>query len=1052
MTSIDCLTHRLARYKTDTKNQNEKMYSSFEVFGFCSILSSTMRGVLQATVLGLLTSLGAGVAIARAPLEISTDQPANFSAVEADQNKIKAYIGEAQCGGFNLQESVNGKIATVTGAPGRTGIWDGLKLSGMAARADRNADGSVDNDYQYPDGTTGAGAQGFSTACSQDQDNIQKSVWRYSDNPSRPGEVTLNPTIYPHPKFQDPACRWRVKVGAPTVPLNPKNSYNPEIQYGETTDPGNDRQSPSTCTDFCTYLNTWQYYDCLKTVDLVDLTGNIYTGCAEWGNKYLCTDQKVNDAGSACNPGSMEMGNARACIGSECRCQFDAGPKPVNGCIVNPGSQFQEAPVYYSYFRKYSVNFTRDETPSDIPRDDRERSDVPVACYGFYYEFDPKTHQTEPKDRRCVININVSGMGETQKGKGNNGSTTNMVDIDPLATDQQRAQAGSKDIWYQKLGWGFSLLKEESFKNDYQKNLSSVFLDIDNLDKARQTGSQPIAREGEAPQTAISDRLRAFDDSGNRIVVTWWQKQQNEVATLLHPPVVRLLMPPGYAFGIDTTDVVPTNSDTTDLNTKRSKSIEIQLDASEDMLGESLNRIQKSLLLHLEEEPIPVLVPMGSPTDFRARAQEWCTWYIKNNVKKSGGTCDNAPQEVKDVISKLNEYADRIENVRELRAELATYTGKVVDIQEKLTKPITDWVKDNLTAYQNFLAAQKNLINGVAERWRDTEQVMSDFENKTNLPWCMNQRYELPIYSLLEKARTNGDTVSWLPSRADNGKITADGLPNLTITRNRDIIIDFSGITYMTGSLTLPVLKPVQVRLNIPTPTDEPFDPLPDLPSISAIHTAMDNAMKKFPDVETKGKNYDPLSLPPIDPNQIVTVNNTIEQITDTVRQMDDAYDAFWKSIGPLPGEKNPDTGPDSIKTMKEGLECFYWDDPVCQHVEMDLMERFQRIASRKMVMLREDYDSLGVDRRAPGFCQPMDQICQLLHGERPTPDYKWQVNGPKTLPDMTTDLKEAIRNATLPDPVGTIDPKNFPTYDTNINTLLPFYDVPRPTDLTPSK
>ena len=40
----------------------------------------------------------------------------------------------------------------------------------------------------------------------------------------------------------------------------------------------------------------------------------------------------------------------------------------------------------------------------------------------------------------------------------------------------------------------------------------------------------------------------------------------------------------------------------------------------------------------------------------------------------------------------VSEYADRIEKVRELRAELAAYAGAVLQLQQDLTRPISDWV------------------------------------------------------------------------------------------------------------------------------------------------------------------------------------------------------------------------------------------------------------------------------------------------------------------------------------------------------------------------
>jgi hypothetical protein len=1008
-----------------------------------------MRAVFQAAVFCTLTSLLTGTALARDTLTVDTDQPADFQAVQDDQQKIETYLAQTQCGGFNLQESVAGKIANVSGVPGSSGRWDTAPLSGMGVRND---------DFALPDN-----AVGLTTACMSDKSEITKSVWRSTDNAARPGEITQSAITYPHPKFEDPSCRWRIKNPdntfanqAPDIPLKATSDYSPPLNYDEMSQEPNDRQSPVTCASSCTYLNSWQFYDCLETGDATDATGTPYKICNRWGNKYLCTDAEVTNAANACNPSSSDNSNARVCVGSQCRCQADGGPNPGNNCVANPGTTpadaeaKTESPVYYSYYRSYKGNFTRDAVPSDGPADDTTRNGVGVSCYGFYDEFDPKNHQTQPKDRRCVINVDVSTMFDSQKGKGSYGQDTTMNDKDPIASDNQRTKKDTAtDIWYMKLGWGFSLLDEKTFKNTYDQNLSNVYLDTDSLDRGQMTGSWPIDRSGENnPHWAVSDALRSFDDTGKpRIIVSWWQKQETEVSVLLHPAVVRLLMPPGYAFGADPSNPVfaqsSSSSSEMNLDTKRTKSIEVQIDATDDTLGEAFHAVEESFVLHVQEDPVPVLVPMGSPTEFRARAEEWCTWWIR----KSGvPTCDDAPQDVKDLIQKLNEYADQIEQVRELRAELATYAGKVLTIQKSLTTPISDWINNNLQSYENYLETQQNFATDVATGWRAAEQKMTDFQDKTNLPWCMNQRFETPIYSLLD---------DWMPSRADGGKITADGLPNITAPRPQDLMIDFSGINYMTGSLSLPILKPVQVRLQIPSPPsidDEAKigDPLPDLPSISAIRTAIDDSMKKLPKVQT-GATYPPLALPTMDDGQINAVKTTIQQITDTLGKMNDRYDKFWKSIGPL-STNTSDTSRNGIPVMKSKQECKGWDDDTCQHVEMDLMERFQRIGSRKLVMLKEDYASLGVKRRTPGLCQPMDQVCLLLHGERPNPAYIWQINPPKKIPDLGTLARSAVRDATLPDPVGGIDADKFPPYDTDVKNLLPFFDVPKPIDLTPPK
>jgi hypothetical protein len=925
-----------------------------------------------------------------------------------------------------------------------------------------------DDKFIFPNTT-----HGLVTVCPSGTATQTKAVWKPTD--AAPGvEIHQENIVYASPYFEDPPCRWRLQdetgntLEFPPEPLVDNETLTPK-QKDKSMDPEeDDRQSPPNCRDFCIFLNRFKYHDCLDVgKSPPDPAGNQFDICLRWGDKYICSDKEVIAPNGICedSANSPEPANSRTCQGKDCRCQGNGGPI-YNGCKTDGNGH-----NYFSYYRHYDSSYTRDAVPSDGPADDTTRSSIPIACYGFYNEFDPKFHQTQGGDRRCVIKVDVGGMFQSQMGKGEYGQNSEIEDTDPIATENQRVKdEDAKDIWFMKLGWGFSLLKEESFEEDYGRDLSNVFLDIDNLDKASMTASWPIAKTDGEKRLAISDTLRAFDETGEkRIIASWWQKNQTEVAVLVHPPIVRLILPPGYSFGADPTDpLFATQSSSTssadDVYQKRNVRIEVQLDAKDDILGEVLAFVERSFLLHIEEDPVPVLVPMGSPTEFRAKAQEWCTWYMH---KTGANDCTGAPSDVLDVISKLNSYADDIENVRTLRIELALYAGKILKIQEELTKPLSDWMTENLTAYLQYLQQQQATATAVTNSWRQAREAMNRFHDKTNAPWCMNQRFETPVYSLLD---------GWLPSRAYDGNvdgnISADNLPSLNIPRAQDFIIDFSEITYMTGSFKIPVLKPVQVKINIPSPPSVLFedtnieDPLPDLPSIADIRDAIDQTMEDLPDVQAS-ESYPPIELPPITSFGIAT--STIQGIHDVIDQMNDRYDRFWKSISPLnqpckssgdcsgdetcqPTNVCYDTGEDSIEVRKNKLECKEWDDETCQHVEMDLMERLQRIGSRKLVILKEDYDSKSERRSVPDACMPEDEACYLLHGEKAQPKYQWEIHAPSSMPNLGAKAREKVRSVTLPTPIGDISTEDFPPYDVNVNDLLPFYDVPLPYVLTPPK
>ncbi len=1026
-----------------------------------------MRAAPFATTVGLLLGLLSPSAIARAPLTVSSSTPATYEDVEKQLDQIFPYLEASQCGGWQ-DDTVEGKISTVTGLPGRNGVWNGAILTGVATRKDENGNRNIDDDFLWPP-TTG----GLTTACNPDQEQITKTIWELippDENP-RPGEIRQKDVTYPHPKFTDPACRWRPKVNgsfqnsAPDIPLKPLDQYNPAPEYGELDQEPENRQSPPNCVNLCNLLNTYQFYDCLET-DIgktADDPPVEYTICKTWGNRYLCSDQPVNQAAGLCDIGRPNSGvfpNAQGCLGDECRCQAYGSQIPNNGCVMNPGTLVQEVPEYYSYFRLYQGKYEREKVEKE-PEPDKITNEGPVACYGFYDEFDPKTHQTKKdpatglaKDRRCVINLNVVDMYEGQKGKGEYGQSSSRKDRDPNDEQNQRkanssASAGAYDedvdLWYLKFTGGFSLLNEKVFSSAYNRDLTNVFLDLDKLDNAQMYATQQIDLNKALSSGSF---MRAFDDTGERSVASWWQKQQSAVASIMHPPIIRMILPPGSAIGIDTDDPFLRTATAKVLkpDAKHDERIELQINADEDTLGAAIGYLERTHLLNIQEEIVPIIVPLGSATEFRAKAEAWCTWYMRQSFEQ---TCDNAPQDVKDLIEKLEQYATDIDRTRELRNQLAFFAAKLLKLQQSLTKPLSDWLKTNIDSYQNYLLQQKGLQTALGDRWRTIQESYETFGSKTNMPWCMNQRFTMPIYSMLDE---------WLPARENNGARKAYNLPNLTPPASKDIVIDLSTIGKLDGIIALPVLDPIQVRVtDFPSPPNPgekyTIEEYPDLPPVQGILDALRTAGDSLPKPPQNPPVIPPIDLPSATPTDFANMMNTVTEIQRTVTDMNERYDLFWKSIGPLRTDDPTINDRNGIKQMKELLECFSWDDKTCQHVEMDLLERFMRIGSRPLVFLNEDYESNDVKRSFGGPCIAQDDVCTPLHPEEGGQQHFLEIIPPKSANSSANyidTLREAGRNETLPKPVGSIPSSEYPHYGATGSALLPSFNIPLPIKLIP--
>lgn len=1027
-----------------------------------------MRSAFVYAFTGLVTGISIASIPATEAFSIGSEKIDSIGDVEAVIGDIETEFELAQCGGW-IDDTVNGKIAEVQSVPGRNSKWDGAILSGMGTRRDDNGNGDINDDFKFPTDTGG-----FTTTCFG-SDSGQRRVWR--ETGPFPGQISLRDIMFPGPKFQDPSCKSRLKEGnteQPPVPLPDNGTLQFEDLKGNL--------SPGMCRNFCMYLNRFVYLDCIDIVFIppTPLTPT-YPACNRWGFRFFCSGEETPTYGlfdlrqpeqvqqwktkfeednqaKLCPmaaaipqvpaPATTEIqSNARSCKGEECRCPTDG----FEHCKFAENSRF-----YYSFFRRYLGKYNRSAVQKSGPADKTSGVGA-IACYGQYDEFDPATKQIHIRDRRCVINIDAENMRSNQEGKGLYGKTSNLPQRKPGAPGVERKQFDqTKDLWYLELGSAFSLLNEKVFKDDYVNDLTRVYLDSNKLDDASMHATEQIK-----PGTpwAKSANIRAFDETGEkRIIATWWQKQQNEMAVLLHPPVVRLLLPSNWSFGVSADDpllkdrvkVVQSPED------KRNARMEVQIDATdEDILGVALSAIERSMMLRIEEEPVPVLVPAGSPTEFRAKAEAWCAWYMQTKDKRTC-TGSDVPAALQDILRTLELYADNADEARILRSSLPRYAAKVLDLQQQLTAPVVDWVRQNINAYRALLEQQKQLNTIVANEWRQAQEIMNDIETRANQPWCMNQRFTAPIYSLLDP---------WLPSRADGGKISADGvpgteikgLPNITVPRPQDIFIDFSTITAMTGSLKIPVLKPVQVTVNdIPSPPNLPEKSnLPVLPSIEDIRLKLEQAANNLPKPPKNPPSPPPIQMDPPNPELAKGVRTQITQIKNILGQMRYNYDLFWKAISPLQplgeieneGERQRQQ---EIKDLKEKLECTSWADKTCQFAEMELREILQRFGSRPDIALREDYDSKSTTKTFGGTCIPSDDVCTPMHPEQSLPRQQWEIIGPKNLQDQTSSLRTFVREAGLPQPVGNLPKDAVPPYSKKPVEILPSFDVPLPIDLSP--
>lgn len=724
---------------------------------------------------------------------------------------------------------------------------------------------------------------------------------------------------------------------------------------------------------------------------------------------------------------------------------------------------------YKSFYRQYpetiykraTLQAENDDDEPAVPDDAQGavRLDIPVSCYGFYESFRPDrntpedaapvyyedalTRSVPDMEKWCVIAAyypdnpdaeseeegrrNFWEMNKTQEGTGKYQTEEELKD-DPFDDPVRNPNFNEeKDFWYSDLGGGFSMINDPVFQKDSNGDITFALLAPD---VARHRATPQLQKTEDEDGITWMDLssgalVRATDDTvdhmvsdehpegDRRSIVEWWQKLSTEIHKRLLPPIARVRIPSHWSLELDPLDpIYIENSPDPDAEIDpRMDTMEVQIHAEEDLLGDVVGFLERQMLLRITEEPIPLVVPMGSPTEFRADAHAWEIWAreIEELGRDNGVNTDAQRDEAQRVAEDLRTYADYIDDVRELRAELPRYAGTLLTEQRKITQALAEWLRRNAAEYRGFMAMKRYFAGDVAKEWEDVQAAWRKLSEKGAFPWSRNDRYTTPIYSLLDP---------WMPDRPNldppysNGCPVNEGeLPMFHDDFSSNIEMDISGMQELLQEVRFPVLKPVQVRIvteqlqppAFPPPRDEAdniilpnvngdaFPTLPDLPDIPSIYEKFDRGNAKgtntFPEICTpseegeepteEGCQDDRLRIPMYitfptleSPNQVECVLNETKKIIGASESTEDfspasmgeEYKLFWNSIiAPLCTEDG-EADPFCIEEGEE-QDCLTPHEKGCVHFEMDLRERFQRIGARPAVLVKDDFLNVGTFR-----------------------------------------------------------------------------------------
>jgi|GEM_PF-4123614 len=675
---------------------------------------------------------------------------------------------------------------------------------------------------------------------------------------------------------------------------------------------------------------------------------------------------------------------------------------------------------------------------------------VPVACYGMYNEFDPKVRVTSGGDQRCVMRFPLAKeeLRESQKGKGATPTT-----VPELPRQSRNPTFDPKvHLWYPNLGGGMSLLSDAIFQKTYKGDLTQALLRPDTAD------IQASYQRLEAPPYAKTNQLRAFDETvaksetaeldrkDARSLTQWWQRFQSDADRFFSPPKIHLRLPDTWIFAAED---LPVEEGTDIVTDPRSQTIDIQLNANEDLLGEVAAFIEKSLLMKIQQEPVRVVVPYGTALEFRTAAERWNKWREERKLQNL-----EIPKEVDELVERLEEYAVQIERVRLLRTELTRGMGDVLTNQDQILLGLSKWVTNNLDTYKVHLEERQKRLS-LLPTYTLLAKEYARFSDDINMPWCRNDRFTTPIYSMLDPwfprnptMQNGAQKTTGLTGGAPGCSNSATGLPLLCAPLDeQDLVLDFSHLRVMSHSIIVPVIDPTQIRIEVALPghfdqtfTKEQLEALvpPPLPPVPTLDT---NIIKDLPKITV-------LSEGPVIPGpQVMNLQSAFRSILRAFRilgGMNQTYETFWKSLDA------------TLETNVRTCEGF--GKGACIHVETDLIERLTRIMARPMILLKEDLTSVGIpmQRLTPTgpmsvTCNPADHTCVSLKAESIPAATGWQIVPPETPPNTEGEAEEArkqMRQKTVTDDF--LIQEDIP-YMATPEELLQIYPVPDAINLQPS-
>lgn len=652
-----------------------------------------------------------------------------------------------------------------------------------------------------------------------------------------------------------------------------------------------------------------------------------------------------------------------------------------------------------SFFRHYGNKFsdwaeTKDpgQTPLTVQTPTFEWK-VRVDCYHYYKEEDPKDIVTTLEEEQCEITILSEDEqnpespqwkpgGDTEQQKGQYKVTFNEAPRDSRTVPDPWVADTETNL--SMIDIGLLMSGQQNFEDpaDITSILGAIL---------------PARQRAAAKATPSNARTDMTDDTDGRDFSTFWEAQQRELLKMVADPQTRLIMPARFLVGLSTDD--PLYQEVSHMVSRSDGTVEITLKAGLEDIGNVLTSFQRMFVAPIQEVRIPLVVPLASVSEINARIFEWRQWQqLEDNVASNTTPPRASLASLADPhIQKLESYRNRAMEVRLLRGALIKYLANMYQSEHQIREYFASWYEQNtqmlLDAVQR--AMQRRELRRI---WRLLQRSMLQTD-ACQLLWCSNQRYSVPVYSLLDE---------WWGARSPGEPRDHDYRPpdlrDVQYVQPEDQLFDFSDVKFPREPWLIPVLWPVHVRVRLPQPPSmagvKPPDPdeYPDLPDIPDA-SVFDGFPVPSTDLPTKSFITPP---PTSDLEAAKDILREIRLLIDGTEISDQMLEEqFIATGGPIdfgdyfPVDRNNMRGaycrfppsaiipPDSEQRLGNGGKII--------HIENDMKERIARLFSRWMPERQVDFKG-RIERIGEEFPDPSsppkcteDIICYLLPPERKT-------------------------------------------------------------------